>query len=147
MVAEFEQEAENFGCSRCLQPYGAGQIEFQTYSQDAPDTLAALTEAREAFGVRRQKGRVVQASTSHLEKQTGKTKTDTLAEGVDFIAVLSEFPNVDLALRLFTTIENGRIDFLLRSIYRGIRRDLDFVRARLIERRPRLEAIPQNLCP
>jgi hypothetical protein len=69
------------------------------------------------------------------------------AEGVDFIAVLSEFPNVDLALRLFTTIENGRIDFLLRSIYRGIRRDLDFVRARLIERRPRLAAIPQELVP
>ena len=147
VVAEFELEAENFRLFKVLAAHGAGQIEFQTYSQDAPETLAALTEAREAFGIRRQKARDARASTSHLERQTGKSKSAVQAEGVDFIAVLSEFPNVDLALRLFTTIENGRIDFLLRSIYRGIRRDLDFVRARLIERRPRLAAIPQELVP
>ncbi|HEV8483015.1 MAG TPA: VWA domain-containing protein [Blastocatellia bacterium] len=150
VVAEFEQEAENFRLFKVLAAHGAGQIEFQTYSQDAPETLAALTEAREAFGGRRQKARDAKrarASTSQLERQTGKAKSEMQGDGVDFIAVLSEFPNVDLALRLFTTIENGRIDFLLRSIYRGIRRDLDFVRARLIERRPRIEAIPQELVP
>jgi nitric oxide reductase activation protein len=61
--------------------------------------------------------------------------------------VLAQFPNTDLATRLFTTIENGRIDFLLRAVYRGIRRDLDFVRRRLMERRPNVEDIPAELLP
>ncbi|HEY7180178.1 MAG TPA: VWA domain-containing protein, partial [Blastocatellia bacterium] len=50
----------------------------------------------------------------------------------------SRFPNRTLAARIFTTLENGRIDWRLRSTYRGIRRDLDFVRSRLIELRPKI---------
>ncbi len=62
-----------------------------------------------------------------------------------FLTVLAAFPNPELATRLFSTVENGRIDFLLRSIYRGIRRDLDFVQGRLVERRPDLERIPADI--
>src|SRR5258708_6368010 len=50
-------------------------------------------------------------------------------------------------MRFFTTIENGRIDFLLRRAYRGIRRDLDFVRGRLVEGRPPVDAIPADVLP
>ena len=130
VVAEFEDERENFRLFKVLAAHAAGQIEFQTFKRDAPETLAALAEIRRAF------------------LPTAAPDADLRTEdGVDFLAALSEFPNTDLATRLFTTIENGRIDFLLRAVYRGIRRDLDFVRTRLIERRPRIEDIPPDLLP
>jgi hypothetical protein len=149
VVAEFEQESENFRLFKVLAAHGAGQIEFNTYSQDHPDTLAALTEAREAFKERRQKSLHTQASRAGGMQRNGDEKVaEAHSNGsIDFLSVLSEFPNSDLALRLFTTIENGRIDFLLRKVYRGIRRDLDFVRLRLLERRPSIEAIPAELLP
>src|SRR5262249_17402733 len=65
----------------------------------------------------------------------------------DFLSVLSQFPKRDLAMRLFGTIENARVDFLLRSTYRGIRRDLDFVQGRLVEHRPRIDALPAEMVP
>ena len=125
VVAEFEDESENFRLFKVLAAHAAGQVEFQTYVKDTPDLYAALAETRVAFA-----------------------KNDaTTPEGIDYVKVLSEFPNADLALRLFTTIENGRIDFLLRRAYRGIRRDLDFVRLRLAERRPQIESLPQEFVP
>ena len=136
IVAEFENEPENFRLFKVLAAHGAGQIEFLTFVKDAPETLAAMDEIRTAFQQRR--GEVI-SNGGNLAGQD--------PEGVDFIRALAEFPNADLATRLFTTIENGRIDFLLRAVYRGIRRDLDFVRGRLIERRPEIEDIPAELLP
>jgi len=136
VVAEFEDERENFRLFKVLAAHGAGQIEFLTFVQGAPETLAAMVEIRAAFQQRRREVRSRAASASARD-----------AEGADFLRVLGEFPNPDLATRLFTTIENGRIDFLLRTVYRGIRRDLDFVRGRLIERRPDIEDIPAELLP
>ncbi|HSE35758.1 MAG TPA: VWA domain-containing protein [Blastocatellia bacterium] len=132
VVAEFEDERENFRLFKVLAAHGAGQIEFFTFSKDAPETLAAMGEIRAAF-----------------QQRQGAIGAKAPAEpaGSDFVRVLAEFPNPELATRLFTTIENGRIDFLLRSVYRGIRRDLDFVRGRLIERRPGVEDIPAELLP
>jgi hypothetical protein len=135
VVAEFENEAENFRLFKVLAAHASGQIEFLTFEQDAPHILAAITEIREAFD----------------RSESGKTSTPFArrpgngSNGVGFLFALSQFPNVDLATRLFTTIENGRIDFLLRQVYRGIRRDLDFVRGRLVERRPKLDEIPHEL--
>jgi hypothetical protein len=60
----------------------------------------------------------------------------------DYKIGVSRFPNVLLATRIFTTLENGRIDYRLRRAYRGIRRDLDFVQQRLIEHRPPLGSLP-----
>ncbi|HJZ67352.1 MAG TPA: VWA domain-containing protein, partial [Blastocatellia bacterium] len=130
VVAEFEDERENFRLFKVLAAHAAGQIEFQTFRKDAPETLAAIAEIRRAF-----RQPAAQAACFRAD------------DGVDFLAALGEFPNTDLATRLFTSIENGRIDFLLRAVYRGIRRDLDFVRGRLIERRPRIEDIPPDLLP
>ena len=132
IVAEFEDERENFRLFKVLAAHGAGQIEFHTFVENAPETAAVIEEIRRAF-----------------EKQRG---IDPIAKepadgSVDFVRVLARFPNPDLATRLFTTIENGRIDFLLRTTYRGIRRDLNFVRRRLIERRPLLEDVPAELLP
>jgi nitric oxide reductase NorD protein len=140
VVAEFEDEGENFRLFKVLAAHGAGQVEFLTFAQDAPGTVAAIDEIRTAFN-------------HQPEDETGKDRRrhpkppPEKTSSVDFLSALSEFPNVDLATRLFTTIENGRIDFLLRRVYRGIRRDLDFVRARLIERRPEIDSIPRELLP
>src|SRR6266404_819206 len=135
VVAEFEDERENFRLFKVLAAHGAGQIEFLTFGHDAPETVAALDEIRGAFQQRR--GDMSEARDT-AERETA---------GADFLQVLAQFPNTDLATRLFTTIENGRIDFLLRTVYRGIRRDLDFVRRRLMERRPNVEDIPAELLP
>lgn len=133
VVAEFEDEAENFRLFKVLAAHAAGQIEFKTYVQDSPENIAALEETRAAFSARGD-GRPSASASDAAPK-------------VDFLTVLAEFPNNELAMRLFTTVENGRIDFLLRVAYRGIRRDLDFVRARLVERRPAVEDIPSELLP
>ncbi|MFY9554672.1 MAG: VWA domain-containing protein [Blastocatellia bacterium] len=137
VVAEFEGEPENFRLFKVLAAHAAGQIEFQTFQQDAPETLAAIVEIRRAFQDR-------QPAPGEFGNNH-KRKTQT--EGIGFLSALEEFPNNNLATRLFTTIENGRIDFLLRQIYRGIRRDLDFVRSRLTQRRPNIEDIPAELLP
>jgi len=134
VVAEFEDERENFRLFKVLAAHGAGQIEFLTFAADAPETMAAMAEIRSAF--------------KHRRKDTTASLAETpVSDRTDFVRVLAEFPNPDLATRLFTTIENGRIDFLLRTVYRGIRRDLDFVRGRLTERRPSVEDIPAELLP
>jgi hypothetical protein len=137
VVAEFENESENFRLFKVLAAHAAGQVEFRTYECDTPENLAAIAEIKAAFEHRRE------PST----RQSGDVQNKSGDPGVDFLKVLAEFPNADLAMRLFSTIENGRIDFLLRHAYRGIRRDLDFVRGRLIERRPDIEDIPHELLP
>ena len=147
VVAEFDDERENFRLFKVLAAHGAGQIEFQTYSVDAPDTLAALTDTQAAFEQMRQSRSATGVKKSQAKGKGQQSSKKIAAPGVDFLTVLAEYPNTDLALRLFTTVENGRIDFLLRSVYRGIRRDLDFVRQRLRERRPELEDVPAQLLP
>jgi nitric oxide reductase NorD protein len=137
VVAEFEGEKENFRLFKVLAAHAAGQIEFETYLKDSPATLAALADTRAAFSLKFKR----QSEDSESEVEASETSP------VDFLTVLAEYPNTELALRLFTTIENGRIDYLLRTVYRGIRRDLDFVRTRLNERRPDIENIPLELVP
>jgi nitric oxide reductase NorD protein len=139
VVAEFEEEKENFRLFKVLAAHGAGQIEFQTFGRDDAEIIAAVDEIDRAFTQRSQE------HTAYVDNRI--TDPRTAPNGVDFLVALSCFPNSDLATRLFTTIENGRIDFLLRLVYRGIRRDLDFVRARLNERRPDIEAIPLDILP
>jgi hypothetical protein len=148
VVAEFEEEAENFRLFKVLAAHAAGQIEFKTYSQKAPEALAALNEVRSAFMHRRNRNDKDEKEPAISLRRRGKGLDEKSNGGeVDFLRVLSEFPNSDLAMRLFTTVENGRIDFLLRFVYRGIRRDLDFVRSRLVERRPNIDVIPLELVP
>ena len=140
VVAEFEDERENFRLFKVLAAHAAGQVEFLTFAQDAPGIVAAIDEIRFAFNQRSE------GSVAAERRRLSKPPTEG-NEGIGFLFALREFPDIDLATRLFTTIENGRIDFLLRLVYRGIRRDLDFVRERLIERRPEINKIPAELLP
>jgi hypothetical protein len=140
VIAEFESEPENFRLFKVLAAHAAGQVEFGTYARNTPELLAAMSAIRGSFGVTSQPGEQPPGPSAKKKK-----KSD--APGADYGAVLAEFPDPVLATRLFTTIENGRIDFLLREKYRGIRRDLDAVRNRFIERRPKIERIPPELAP
>ena len=153
VVAEFEDEKENFRLFKVLAAHAAGQVEFQTYAKDAPDMIAAMAETRAAFHHKRaarSNGKENGKKASEAQPSHGlppEAVGASVTSEIDFLSVLSEFPNRELGMRLFTTIENGRIDFLLRAAYRGIRRDLDFVRGRLVERRPDIENIPAELIP
>jgi nitric oxide reductase NorD protein len=153
VVAEFEEEAENFRLFKVLAAHGAGQIEFHTYAQGTPDILASLAEVRAAFNKNEgEDSRTLEDAPGSQSPEKKARKKNPKAgsrkpEAVDFLGVLDGFPSKEIAMRLFTTIENGRIDFLLRQAYRGIRRDLDFVRLRLLERRPEIDKLPPEFVP
>jgi nitric oxide reductase NorD protein len=144
VVAEFEEEAENFRLFKVLAAHGAGQIEFHTYSQGTTEILASLKEVHSIFQAKKNSQKETESQKLEPKSRNQKIRHP---ESVDFLRVLDEFPSKDIALRLFTTIENGRIDFLLRQAYRGIRRDLDFVRLRLLERRPDIERLAPEFVP
>jgi hypothetical protein len=142
VVSEFEDETENFRLFKVLAAHGAGQIEFQTYVENTEELDAALAEIKAAFNGKPQ-GNSSSPEASKRKAQAASRQP----QSVDFLSVIDCFPNRDVAMRLFTTVENGRIDFLLRQAYRGIRRDLDFVRLRLLERRPPIEKVPAEYVP
>ena len=145
VVAEFEGEADNFRLFKVLAAHAAGQIEFETYAINSAGARAALAEVKAAFPKRQPPSEAASSSSEEAsKKQRRKRKID---EGIGFGSVLPHFPNPDLATRLFTTIENGRVDYLLRAAYRGIRRDLDFVRLRLLERRPDIDMMVAEMIP
>jgi nitric oxide reductase activation protein len=114
-----------------LAAHGAGQIEFGTYVSDSPQLVALERELRSQFGSPSSPG--------------GVTDGETQSEAVGFSAILTLFPSRDMAERIFTTLENGRIDFLLRAAYRGLRRDLDFIQARIKEHRSPVHQLPPDL--
>src|SRR2546423_10111358 len=106
VVAEFEDERENFRLFKVLAAHGAGQIEFQTYSIDAPDLLAALAETQAAFSHRRNGDKQEdngQGEKAKRRKGEDKKKapgnpqsvSPQTTAGVNFLTVLSEYPNTE----------------------------------------------------
>jgi hypothetical protein len=122
LIADFEEEHHNFKLYKALAAHAAGQIEFGTYQENFAALYAVQTEVMLAF-----------ASAS---PQTAETQTQ--APTVNFLSVLQYFPEQETAHRIFTTVENGRIDRHLRQQYRGLRRDLDFIAHLLAAQRPAL---------
>lgn len=127
-ITEFEDEASNFKLYKALAAHAAGQVEFGTYSADKELLEAAQTEVLDVF------------------KNNPKKPTlpNNLAP-ISFLNVLERFPDGNLARHLFTSLENGRIDRKLRQAYRGLRRDLDFVRERLALSRPEFHQLPRDV--
>lgn len=145
VIAEFGTPEDDFRLYKVLAAHAAGQIEFGTRQIATPDIRAALTEIESHFETRERQrlesetgnAEYVQYSnTEHLGLSTRRPLDPSAAETADYRFVLSRFGNPNLATRIFTTLENGRVDWRLRQTYRGIRRDLDFVRGRLVDRRP-----------
>ncbi|MGQ9898092.1 MAG: nitric oxide reductase activation protein NorD [Acidobacteriota bacterium] len=120
-VSDFDDEESNFRLFKVLAAHGAGQIEYGTHAADTPELIALQQEFESAFPTPR---------------------TSTRREPTTYRALLRYFPDQATAMRLFTTLENARIDRRLRRTYRGIRRDLDFVAARLRDTRPDVLQLP-----
>ncbi|MBI3950033.1 MAG: VWA domain-containing protein [Acidobacteria bacterium] len=125
LISEFEDEPSNFRLYKALAAHAAGQIEFGTYATDTPELRSVLER--------------VQADFVTVESQGIEPKSQS--GPVTFVTVISHFPHLEFVARLFTVLENGRIDSRLRQTYRGIRRDLDFFQDRLREQRPQIEML------
>jgi nitric oxide reductase NorD protein len=145
MVAEFGSPEHDFKLYKALAAHASGQVEFGTRAAGTPDIRAALKEIDSYFAEKERHDQaeglnereyVQYSNVEHLGRRARPELDPSAGENPDYKTVLARFPNQLLAGRIFTTLENGRIDWRLRSNYRGIRRELDFVRARLIERRP-----------
>jgi hypothetical protein len=145
VVAEFGSPEEDFKLYKALAAHASGQVEFGTRVMGAPDIRAALHQI-DAYFTEQERHRLAEdledpeyvqySNVEHLGLRMRPELEPIQIEAADYKTVLSRFPNQTLAARIFTTLENGRIDWRLRTAYRGIRRDLDFVRSRLIEHRP-----------
>src|SRR5215468_2013744 len=147
VVSEFGSLEDDFKLYKVLAAHASGQVEFGTRAMGAPDIRAALKEIDSHFTQQERRllaeelknpEYVQYSNVEHLGLQMRPELEPIQIEGADYKTVLSRFPNQTFAARIFTTLENGRIDWRLRTAYRGIRRDLDFVRSRLIERRPKI---------
>jgi hypothetical protein len=157
-VAEFGDEELDFRLYKVLAAHAAGQIEFGTYDSDTGDLRAAFAtitelyspegqDARDAFAL---DGYIPGAGASGDERRAGQVAGEARA-GMpalrDNRRILNLFPIPRLARRIFSTLENGRIDRRLRRTYRGLARDLDLIREHLRSRRPRIVDLPAALVP
>lgn len=149
VVAEFGTEEEDFRLYKALAAHAAGQIEFGTRALATEEIGSALLEIERYFAAKRERlaeaedpDFALHSDAAHLRSRNLDPLTSEDFETATYKTALARFPNVNLATRIFTTLENGRIDYLLRTTYRGIRRDLDFVRQRLIEHRPPIMELP-----
>jgi hypothetical protein len=124
VVAEFDDEPSNFRLYKILTAQAAGRIEFGTHAADLPELRDVLESVEADF------------ARGDMQRTAG--------EPITFTTVLSRFPNVEFASRLFAVLETTRIEAQLRQAYRGLRRDLDFIRPRLRHSRPRTEALPPD---
>lgn len=152
VVNESAAEELNFRLYKVLAAHGAGQIEFDTHARATTSLHAAYTalaelyaedaiNALDAFSLAGYIEDVTQGERAlpiSEERRLAVEKRKRVPADVDFRIVLALFPQTGLAHRLFGTLENGRIDRRLRHAYKGLRRDLDFVRDRLRASRPRV---------
>ncbi len=154
VIAEFGSPEEDFKLYKALAAHASGQIEFGTRLTGTPGIRAALKEIETYFEGKERRSRSEKprdaeyaqySNAEHLGFRTRPPLEPEIFEVADYQTTLARFPNPKMAARIFTTLENGRIDWLLRSVYRGLRRDLDFVRSRLIERRPPIAELTVEL--
>jgi len=150
VVNESAAEEANFRLYKVLAAHGAGQIEFETHARASVPIQAAYTalaelyaedavNALDAFSLSGYIEDVTQGARAlpiSEERRLALEKRKTIPADADFRIVLALFPQTGLARRLFGTLENGRIDRRLRHAYKGLRRDLDFMRDRLRASRP-----------
>ncbi len=151
VVTEFGDEELDFRLYKVLAAHAAGQIEFETYARDTDDLRAAYRALTEFYDPANQNARDAFALDGYLaESGTGVppvTHAENAHATIDYRLALNLFPIPPLARRIFGTLENGRIDRLLRRRYRGLARDLDLIRDHLCARRPPIVDLPAALVP
>jgi len=153
-IAEFDDEAMDFRLYKVLAAHGAGQIEFGTFERDSnalrsayrslSDLYDATADQLDAFSLSGYMEDVQKAEPARIEE---KPKAKTLPKGSDYKAILNVFPEPRLAGKIFSTMENARIDNRLRAVYRGLRKDLDLMKSFLRQNRPYIFDIPMHQVP
>ena len=149
MVAEFGDDDLDFRLYKVLAAHAAGQIEFGTHEQDTPELHAAHSTIAEKYNPANADARDAFAIADDLlvtQSQDTSAKRDCPTD-VDYRDILNLFPEPQLARRIFGTLENCRIDLQLRRKYRGLMRDLDFIREHLRRTRPSVLEMPASLLP
>ena len=159
-VNEFSSDEMDFRLYKVLAAHGAGQIEFGTYEKDSLGLKAAFAELSALFEATAeqtdafslagyiedvQKGERA-LSEEEIAKESKKAKKK-LPKNSDYKAVLQIFPEPSLAKKIFGTMENSRIDNLLRQTYRGLQKDLDLMQKFLREKRPFIFDLPIHQVP
>src|SRR5690606_3566724 len=79
--------------------------------------------------------------------ETAARKNAMLPADSDYRTVLKAFPEARLARKIFSAMENGRIDRMLRRTYRGLRKDLDLMQKLLSGQRPFIFDVPAHEVP
>lgn len=159
-IAEFDTEETDFRLYKVLAAYGAGQIEFGTFSEDSVELRAAFTELadfyaataeqKDAFSLAGYIEDVRTGEPARSERETGREldgRQRALPSGSGYQAVLGVFPQPRLARKIFTTMENARIDGLLRRTYRGLGKDLELMQQFLRRSRPFIFDVPFEQVP
>lgn len=159
-VAEFDDEEMNFRLYKVLAAHGAGQIEFGTFAENTDELLAAFAELSDLYEATAEQTDAFSLS-GYIEDVTKGEKAlsdDEMRAEIlkrrkkppavtDYKAVLQRFPQPRLARKIFATMENARIDNLLRATYRGLRKDLDLMRRFLQKSRPYIFDLPTHQVP
>jgi nitric oxide reductase NorD protein len=159
-VAEFGDEEKDFRLYKVLAAHAAGQIEFGTFERDSVSLKASFTELSQLYEAAAEQldafslaGYIedVQGGEKALgeeeERKAAAKRRKKLPKDSDYKAVLNVFPEPRLAKKIFGTMENARIDDLLRHSYRGLRKDLDLMQKLLRESRPYIFDIPMHQVP
>ncbi len=168
LVSEFGEDELDFRLYKVLAAHAAGQIEFGTYERDTVELRAAYAqlletyapenaEARDAFAVADELVGPAFLPDPDLETEapdgnaasndSERTDRNVCPTDVDYRQALQLFPDAQLARRIFGTLENCRIDRLLRRKYRGLSRDLDLIREYLRRTRPAVTELPATMVP
>jgi hypothetical protein len=159
-VAEFGDDELEFRLYKVLAAHGAGQIEFGTHARDTAELKAAYAELAVLYEATAEERDAFSLAGYIEEVQKGEKALSPEAQGLfdrearknlppesDYKPALQLFPEPPLARKIFTTLENGRIDRRLRLAYRGLRRDLDLMQQHLLAARPRILDVPINQTP
>ncbi|MBX3293421.1 MAG: VWA domain-containing protein [Acidobacteria bacterium] len=159
-IAEYDTDEMDFRLYKVLAAYGAGQIEFGTFAKDTDELKAAFTELADLYSATAeeidafslagyiedvQKGE--RALSDEEIREEIRRRRRSLPKDSDYRAVLGIFPEPALARKIFTTMENARIDALLRRTYRGLRKDLDLMQEFLRGSRPYIFDVPYHQVP
>jgi nitric oxide reductase NorD protein len=160
IVAEFADDELDFCLYKVLAAHAAGQIEFGTYDQGTMPLQAAYAtlaetyapenvDALDAFSLPDEMvGQTfLSVPDSAVSSEKKETDRNVCPTNVDYRRALKLFPQVQLARRIFGTLENCRVDRQLRGKYRGLVRDLDLIRDHLRRGRPSVTELPATLLP
>jgi hypothetical protein len=107
-ITGLKSNEERFHLYKALAAQASGQIEFGTY-ESGSDRLQSLG--------------------AQLIERFPRFPSPTVNGNTDWHTLINIFPQTTVARRLFTILENARIEFLLGQKYKGLRPDLAFARS------------------